>query len=313
MRVAAALLVLVLVLATAGAPAQPPPALAIDAPPALAAARARLEGFDLRPLSTIVRVVGLGAPGPPIRVVLAGDDSDWARQVPSWTAGFAVGEAGLIVLFPSRSPRYPHDTLEDVLRHEVAHVLITRAAGGRPVPRWFHEGLAVAVERPWALEDRARVASALMFGPRLGLDAIGALFDGSQSAQSRGYALSAAVVRHMIGTYGASAPADILREIASGRPFDLAVTRVTARPVPAFEDAFWADQRTWTRWVPLITSSTVLWLGIIGLGVLAVRRRRLRAAGIRSRWAEEEAVARGDRGANDELISSTPPSGSTPP
>ena len=69
-----------------------------------------------------------------------------------WTAGFAIGNDGLIVLFPARSPRYPHDTLEDVLRHEVAHVLIDRAARGQRVPRWFHEGLAIVVERPWRLE-----------------------------------------------------------------------------------------------------------------------------------------------------------------
>jgi hypothetical protein len=36
-------------------------------------------------------------------------------------------------------------------------VLITRAAGGRPVPRWFHEGLAMAAERTWGFEDQARL------------------------------------------------------------------------------------------------------------------------------------------------------------
>ena len=117
-----------------------------------------------------------------MRVVLAEDGSEWARQVPPWAAGFAIGEAGLVVLFPSRSPLYPHDTLEDVLRHEVAHVLISRAAAGHPVPRWFHEGLAVAVERPWDLEDRTRLASALLFGPRLGLMEIDAHFAGDEAA-----------------------------------------------------------------------------------------------------------------------------------
>src|SRR5262245_47117526 len=124
-----------------------------------------------------------------MRVVLAGDTSEWARQVPPWAAGFAVGEAGLIVLFPSRSPVYPHDTLEDVLRHEVAHVLISRAAEGHAVPRWFHEGMAVAVERPWDLEDRTRLASALLFGPRIGVAAIDALFLGDEGSQQRAYVL----------------------------------------------------------------------------------------------------------------------------
>lgn len=268
--------------------AQAPPVLVIESPPELAAARARFEAFDLAPLAAIVQVVGLEAPGAPMRVVLATEDGEWARQVSPWTAGFAVGEVGLIVLFPARSPTYPHDTLEDVLRHEVAHVLISRAAGGRAVPRWFHEGLAVAVERPWRLGDRTRLATELLFGPRLGLREIDALFLGDQGAQARAYSLSAAVVRDLMSEHGPQAPAGILRALADGRSFDLAVADVTARSVRLFETEFWDRQRTWTMWVPLLASSTVLWLVVIGIGALAVRRRRQRAAAIRRRWESEE-------------------------
>jgi len=289
MPIAAVLLALVLTASPASA--QPPPALAIEAPPELAPARARLESWDLRPLSTIVRLVGLEEPGPPMRVVLATPLSDWARLVPPWAAGFAIVEEGLIVLFPSRSPMYPHDTLEDVLRHEVAHVLIGRAAGGRLVPRWFHEGFAMAVERPWALEDRTRLVSALLFGPRLSLDAIDALFLGDQGQQTRGYSLSAAVVRDLMREHGDGAPARILRDVAAGRTFAYGLASVTAQSIPTFENAFWSRQRTWTTWVPLIASSTALWLVVIGVAGLAHRRRRQRAEVIRRRWAEEEAAA----------------------
>jgi hypothetical protein len=288
--VRAASILLILLLTAAPVLAQAPPALVIDAPPELSAARARLESYDRSQLAGIVGLVGLSDPGPPIRVVLATDDGELARQVTPWTAGFAVGEASLIVLFPSRSPRYPHDTLEDVLRHEVAHILISRAANSRPVPRWFHEGLAMAVERPWGLEDRSRLASTLLFGPRLTLGGIDALFTGGQGMQARGYSLSAAVVRHIISEHGAAAPAGILRRVADGWGFDQAAASVTGRSIPYFESEFWNRQRTWTMWIPLLASSTVLWLGVIGLAALAVRRRRQRAAAMRKRWDAEEAV-----------------------
>jgi hypothetical protein len=47
-----------------------------------------------------------------------------------WIAGFASNGEGpekkdeMVVLFPARTPSYPNSSLEDVLRHEVAHVLI---------------------------------------------------------------------------------------------------------------------------------------------------------------------------------------------
>ena len=274
--------------------AQPAPVLLIEGADALAAARTRVERVDPRTLSTIVRVVGLDAPGPPVRVVLAEDGSEWARQVPPWAAGFAVGEADLVVLFASRSPVYPHDTLEDVLRHEIAHVLISRAAEGHPVARWFHEGLAVAVERPWDLEDRARLASAVLFGPRLGLTAIDALFAEDEAAQRRAYLLSTALVRHLMRAHGGDAPARVLREVARGRGFDLAVASVTGESLPGFEAGFWRSQRTWTTWVPFIASSTVLWLGVIALAALAVRRRRQRSRKVREGWATEEALREKD-------------------
>lgn len=282
---------LLIALAPAIAAAQAAPVLVIDAPPELASARSRLASFDPQPLAGIVRTVGLKDPGPPIAVVLAGEDSAVARRVSPWTAGFAIGNDSQIVLFPSRSPRYPHDTLEDVLRHEVAHVLISRAAAGRPVPRWFHEGLAVAVERPWGLEDRSRLAWELVMGPRLTMREIDALFEGGQSAQSRAYSLSAAVVRDLIREHGPAAPAGILRLVKTDARFEEAVAGVTGRPIGAVEDAFWDRQRVWTVWMPLITGDSILWLVVIAVAALAVWRRRRRSAQIRRQWEEEERAA----------------------
>jgi hypothetical protein len=286
MRLAAILLLLALTAAPAFA--QTPPEIVIDAPPELAADRARLAKYDLRSLSTLVRLSGLRDAGPPVRVVLADTRGDIARQVPSFVAGFAVGEEGLIVLFPARSPGYPHDTLEDVLRHEIAHVLISRAAGGHDVPRWFHEGFAVAVERPWDFEDRTRLASALVFGPRSSLAAIDGLFGGGEAAQARAYSLSAAFVRHLMAVYGDDAPARVLQDVARGRPFELALSAVTATTLPELETQFWDAQRAWTTWVPLLASSTALWLAVIGLAVVALRRVRQRSIRIRERWSDDD-------------------------
>jgi hypothetical protein len=283
------LLAALLAVTTAGA--QAPPELAIIAPAELAAARSRLDSFNRPPLAGIVRTVGLDEPGPPIQVVLAGEDSAAARGAGAWIAGYALSNAGLVVLFPARSPVYPHDTLEDVLRHEVSHVLIARAAGGRDVPRWFHEGLSVAVERPWDFEDRSRLAWELMAGPRLRLREIDAMFDEGQAAQSRAYSLSAAFVRDLIREYGATAPAAILRLVREDVPFEQAVVTVAGRTLGGLENEFWNRQRVWTVWVPYFTSGEAFWWLVIGVSALAVWVRRRRRAETRRRWDDEERAA----------------------
>src|SRR5262245_49341043 len=123
------------------------PRLEIEAPPELAAVRTRLESIPSRRLADIAYLLGITDPDPPIRVILAHATSELARGVVPWISGFAVGESSLVVIFPARAPVYPDGTLDDVLRHEIAHVLIWRASGGRPLPRWFNEGLAMEVER----------------------------------------------------------------------------------------------------------------------------------------------------------------------
>ena len=278
-------------LAVTAAHAQAPPDLAIIAPAELAAARTRLERFTRLPLAGIVRTVGLDDPGPPIQVVLAGEESAAARGAGAWIAGYAHSNAGLVVLFPARSPVYPHDTLEDVLRHEVSHVLIARAAGGRDVPRWFHEGLSVAVERPWDFEDRSRLAWELVAGPRLRLREVDAMFDAGQAAQSRAYSLSAAFVRDLIREYGAAAPAAILRLVREDVPFEQAVVTVAGRTLGGVESEFWNRQRVWTVWLTCFTSGEAFWLLVLGVAALAVWVRRRRRADNRRRWDAEERAA----------------------
>jgi hypothetical protein len=114
-----------------------------------------LESIDPRRFTDIAKLVGLTDAGPAIRVVLVAESSDLARSVSSWIAGFTIGES--VVLFPARSPTYPNSSLEDVMRHEVAHALIWRTSGGRPIPRWFNEGVAMAAERERRFGDQTQL------------------------------------------------------------------------------------------------------------------------------------------------------------
>jgi hypothetical protein len=235
-----------------------------------------------------MQLLRINDPGPAIRVVLASETSDWARQVPSSIAGFAVADDSLVVLFPSRSPRYPQDSLEDVLHHEVAHVLIARAANGRPVPRWFDEGLAMAAERTWSLEDQARLLQELTFVEPTDLDDVNALFERDDASRTRAYTLSGAFVRDLMRQHGSSAPGDILSRITERVWFDEAFAQVIGHSVADEETAFWNRHRFWTRWGPFLTTTPALWMGVTVLALVAIFRRRQKNAALRRRWEEED-------------------------
>src|SRR5690348_5710835 len=132
MRRAWLLLVALLAVPADGAP----PALVVEAPPSLAGSAEHLRRLDPGELVPAMDLAGLRDPGPPIRVILEAEGSPRARAAPAWVAGYTDGVSGVVVLFPSRALAYPHDGLDELVRHEVAHVLLDRAAGGRPLPRW---------------------------------------------------------------------------------------------------------------------------------------------------------------------------------
>lgn len=264
------------------------PELRIEAPPELAAFRRRLESIDPKILAGVVRLVGMKSAGSPIRVILAPESSDLARETPSWTAGFAQGSASLVVLFPARAPGYPDNSLEDVLRHEVAHVLVSRAAAGRPVPRWFNEGLAMAAEGAWGFEDQTRILYELVARRRTALAEINRLFMADRRGQDRAYVLSGAFMRDLLRRHGNDAPGRILERAGQGVSFDAAFADATSLSLSDAESEFWNRQRVWTTWFPIVTSSTMLWLLVTFIALLAIRRRRRKDAEMRDRFDQEE-------------------------
>ena len=264
------------------------PQLEIEAPPELAAVRTRLQAIPSGRFNDIADFLGIAEAGSAIRVILAQENSELARSVVSWISGFAIAESNLVVMFPARSPGYPDNTLEDVLRHEVAHVLIWRASGGRPVPRWFNEGLAMEVERERRFQDQTQLLYQLLTGGQIDLQQLDRLFSGTQNDQTRAYALSGAFVHDLVQRHGQSACREILIRIHSGIPFDSAFGTVTGNAPSLAESEFWRRQRIWTSWVPIVTSSTTLWLAVTMLAILAIYIRRRRNRKMEEEWAKEE-------------------------
>lgn len=281
------LLLLLLLLGTASF-AQTPPRMVIEAPPNLEGTAAQLRATDPARLVGVMRLVGLTDPGPPVRVILAPEESMAAGIVPPWVSGYAVGEQGTIVLLPGRVPSYPDSSLQDLLSHEMAHVLVARAAGGRPLPRWFHEGMAMIAGLSWGFDDRSRLTLALLVDRPVSLADLDQRFAGGQSEVNRAYAIAGSFVRDLFDRHGPDVAARILQGVSRGLSFRDAFQAATGESLAAAESSFWDRQTFWYRWVPVLTSSVTLWMLITLLALWAIKRRRERDAALRRMWDEED-------------------------
>ncbi len=263
------------------------PRLELRAPPSLAGMARAIAELPPESFAPVFRLTG-APPGAPIPVVLAPEGTATARATPPWISGYATGD-GVIVLLPARIGRYPDFALAPLLRHELAHVLAHRRAGAGELPRWFDEGLAMAAGREGDLGDRARVALAVLSDSRLPIARLDEAFSGGESETQEAYALAGDLVRELLARHGDDLGARILVRIGRGERFAAAFRAECSETLAEFESGYWKRRTLFDRWIPVVSSSVVLWGLLALLALAAFRRRRRRDAERLRRWSEEEA------------------------
>lgn len=267
---------------------------------------ARIRRIDPQRLRLAMQLLGLVEPGPPVLLVLAPEASPIGRRTPAWIAGFALGDRDTAVLFPARAPSYPDSTFEELVLHEIGHILVRRSCNGQPIPRWFNEGLALFIGRPWRLEDHSRVTWALVSGRQVSLSDLDPYFLRSRETAGHAYALAGAFVQDLVRRQGTAAIADMLTAVAHGTDFDAAFLAVTGETLAAAEHDFWSRHTFIYRWVPVLGSSATLWLLVTALALWAFRRRRARTAALHARWEREDGLPT-DGGDHNESVSNIEP------
>jgi hypothetical protein len=277
----AGVLILLLVLIPTARAAE----LTIEAPPTLATAAARLRAVDASQLEADLRRAGLMLPAR-ISVLLLPEDDPRARGIPRWTVGLAAGEEDVVIL-PQRVLPYPYDSLESVFRHEVAHLALRARAGGRPLPRWFHEGVAMSVDADWDLSGQLRLLFEMVQSPATA-DLARLFASNTQPDAAQAYGLSAALVADVQRRHGAAVAGRIAARVGEGVPFARAFALETGEPPDTAAARAWSAYRRWTAWLPAFTSGTAMWAAILALAGLAYAARRRRRVRQRRRWEEEE-------------------------
>ena len=263
--------------------------LTVEAPASAAPAADRVRGVDRQQLAEALARAGLNIPLQ-IRVTLIAEDDQRARATPVWIVGLASGDRD-IAIFPERIGAYPYDSLESVVWHEVVHLAISAQAGDRPLPRWFHEGVAMSVEKGWGVTSQVRLL--LAAGGSADLTDLERLFNAETEPETASaYLLAAALVADVRQRQGAAVPGAIVDRVAHGATFAEAFVLETGDTPDEAAARAWQIYRRWTGWIPVVTSAVSLWIGILGLAgiaFLATLRKRSRR---RRQWDQEEVHAR---------------------
>jgi hypothetical protein len=260
--------------------------LSVQAPPALEPAAAHLRQVDVRATEDALRAAGLKPPDS-VNVLLVPEGDPLATAAPDWVVGRAFPNR-TVVIFPSRVTRYPYDSFESVLRHEIVHVALFAAAGDHPLPRWFHEGVSTSVEAGWSAADELRLLFAALGKPTI--DEVGELFESeSQPGTSLAYRLAAALIDDLRQRQGADLPGRIAERVSGGVPFERAFLVETGETPDAAAAQAWRTYRRLANWIPAIASASAVWTLILVLAGIAFVVQRRKRAQRRRDMDEEEA------------------------
>jgi hypothetical protein len=208
---------------------------------------------------------------------------------PQYAAGVAYSDLGLILitLDPVR-PNQQHDILE-TFKHELGHLALHNAVKGHPIPRWFNEGFAVFVSGESSLPRLQTLWTATVSGNLIPLENLERSFPEDAATASVAYAEAADVVRYLVRHQERYRFDAFVDHLARGKTFDQSLLAAYNIDRATLESE-WRDDvsKRYTYW-PILTSTGVLWSGILVLFFVGYRRRRMRNQATLDRWRREEA------------------------
>lgn len=222
-----------------------------------------------------------------IEVRIASDEEQMSRAVGTdrpvreWIAGMAWPREGRIVLSARGNEVF---SARDTFVHELAHLYLETAVGGRRVPRWFHEGFAMQMAgEPLAMRLKAFLEAGAT-GSYLPLADLDETFPDRPPAVHLAYAQSRMFVQWLDRRAGGRGIARLVEAMRSGMDFPLAFDTTWGAAPESLFDVFRKTTSPLESWLYVLTGSALLWTLIVGLFLWAWVRKRRQAQARRRLW-----------------------------
>lgn len=187
-----------------------------------------------------------------------------------WVAGTAHPASQRIAL--RVEPGSPNPGLLGTMRHEVAHLAIHRATGGR-VPVWLSEGYAQLASGQWDVTQAWRLRVAILRKGESPFREKGLRFRGRGVDARLGYLLSYTAVDQLYSLGGDAGLASLFRSLKEGQRFDQALRTVYGLTEAQFERRWRKTVLDRYGWLYVFSRAALFWLVVALLLLLLVGRR----------------------------------------
>ncbi|MDY6972858.1 MAG: peptidase MA family metallohydrolase [Thermodesulfobacteriota bacterium] len=164
---------------------------------------------------------------------------------------FAVPSRKLIVIDYSRM-NIPPFTIENILKHELCHLLLHHHIRGTILPRWLDEGVC-----QWASDGIGEIImdqkhsvlnKAALRGTFIPLDLLNRGFPRDKDSMILAYEESKSFITHIISKFGKEGILEVLENMKTGKEVDVAFSMALSMPLGRLEEEWHHALRQRTTW-----------------------------------------------------------------
>lgn len=222
---------------------------------------------------------------------LASNEAEFRRDTgitpPDWGAGLANLAAAKIVI---KSPKYMaiEKSFRELIGHELGHIMLHRAAGGRWLPRWIQEGFAMNQSGEWHLGQDISVARAAWTGRLIPLHQMEDLltFKGAQAQLA--YAESYLAMSRFLRQFDPYILADLLAMYRKSGDFYGSWKKTTGIDYTSWTSNWLGNTSRQYHFLIFIWDNEMFWIILTIVFILLFVWKKRQNARVKKRWEKEE-------------------------
>lgn len=225
------------------------------------------------------------------RIFMAATEEEFASltrgAIPDWGIGCAYPGHNLIILRSQKATDSRGMDLAEIAVHEFTHVVLGQAVGGKRIPRWFDEGLAMYESREWEIGQGITLARAAFSRSIIPLNEIDRVLTFQESKARLAYMESFLAVSFIIQEYGIEKFHEIISQLARTGDMDQTLRLTIGLSLGEFEQSWLDHVKSKYRWASFLTNTFYLWIAICAFFLLIYLMKKRRERKIIQRWEGE--------------------------
>jgi len=208
----------------------------------------------------------------------------------NWSLGITYSSPEKIII---KNPSFAHISLnrfEQVLLHELNHVMINRADIYKSIPRWFKEGFAMFFSDEISLNHKLKISNYLYHEELFNLELLDTFSNFNKHQFDLAYAQSAIYVLSIQKLFGDQTLYHIYDGLYAGKTFEVSFYEATAKNINQFNELAYSFIKNNYKWYKLISLPNQLFSFLPLLLIIGFILRSIKNKKIKEKWKIEEEI-----------------------